>query len=174
MISARKIEETEVVDLRKSMGNLGRVSEQRKKQIDSFININVNISQHKKDSDKINLNLNINKKTDYSLNNNEDSNPFSKSYSKMALKKNSTGSMFNLLKTERGEHSNQNKSFQINLKTEYFLNFINLEPTDIIFGEKIYEADMCVVYMGKYLSLPVAIKKYNISKLTEENLVLFF
>ena len=161
-----------MIDLRKSMGNLGRHSEQKKKPAESFININVNINQKKSDNDKINMNININKKTDFSFNkNDDDKDPYAFSYSKMAMKKSSTGSMFNLLRTDRSE--NANKSFTINLKTEYFLNFINLEPSDIIFGEKIYEADMCVVYTGRYLALPVAIKKYNISKLAEENLVRF-
>ena len=151
------------------MGNLGR--SEKKKKADNFININVNINQKKVDNDKINMNISINKKLDFSINKNDDDrNPLTLSYSKKALKKSSTGSMFNLLQTDKKEI----KNFQINLKTEYFLNFINLEPNDIIVGEKIYEADICTVYKGKYLSLPVAIKKYNISKLTDENLVKFF
>ena len=117
------------------------------------------------------MNININKKTEISFNNkNEDEkNPYSFSYSKMALRKSSTGSMFNLLQSDKKE--SPNKDFQISLKTEYFLNFINLDPNDIIFTEQIYNADICEIYTGKYLSLPVAIKKYNISKLTDENLV---
>jgi hypothetical protein len=171
LINKTKMEDTEVIDLRKSMGNLGR-QDFKRKPADSFININVNINQKKNENEKINMNININKKSDISFNKNDDvKNPLSYSYSKIALKKNSVGSMYNLLKSDRSE--NQNKSFQINLKTEYFLNFINLDPNDIKFGDKIYEAEMCTIYMGRYLSISVAIKKYNISKLNEENLVLF-
>lgn len=39
--------------------------------------------------------------------------------------------------------------------------------------EKIYDADICEVYLGRYLTLPVAIKRYNITRLNEDNLVLF-
>jgi len=37
--------------------------------------------------------------------------------------------------------------------------------------DKIYSADICDVYIGYYLHLKVAIKKYNICKLNEENFV---
>ena len=167
LLNKRKIEETEIIDLRKSMGNFDRF-EIKKRSTDSFINTNANINQKKVENDKINMNLSINKKNDFGFKNDIDKNPLNLSYTKKALRKSSNGSMYNLLHTDKKE---PNKNFQINLKTEHFLNFINLDPNDIIIGEKIYEAEICTVYMGKYLSLPVAIKKYNISRLTEENLV---
>lgn len=50
-------------------------------------------------------------------------------------------------------------------------NFTSLVATDIIKQEIIYETESCTVYKGSYLCLPVAIKVYNISTLTEEEIV---
>lgn len=61
-------------------------------------------------------------------------------------------------------------SYQI-LNFKY--SFQNLEFKDLKFEYQIYEADVCVVFKGKYKALPVAIKIYNLSRLTEENIVIF-
>jgi hypothetical protein len=69
--------------------------------------------------------------------------------------------------------------FNTNLKLDSLINFeyikcfTNLEAKDILKEEMIYSAEICNVYKGKYLGLPVAIKIYNIAKLKEEDLVRF-
>lgn len=64
-------------------------------------------------------------------------------------------------------------NFQLDslINFEYIKNFTSLEYKDIKKEELIYSADICKVFKGKYLLLPVAIKVYNISKLQEEDLV---
>lgn len=47
-----------------------------------------------------------------------------------------------------------------------------MDFNDLKFEYQIYEAEVCVVYKGKYQSLPVAIKIYNLSRLKEENIVI--
>ena len=46
-----------------------------------------------------------------------------------------------------------------------------MDFSDLKFEYQIYEAEVCVVFKGKYKALPVAIKVYNLSRLTEENIV---
>jgi hypothetical protein len=64
-----------------------------------------------------------------------------------------------------------NFQFDSLINFEYIKNFTTLDYNDLIREELIYSADICKVYKGKYLFLPVAIKVYNISKLKEEDLV---
>jgi hypothetical protein len=54
---------------------------------------------------------------------------------------------------------------------EYLKSFTSLTYEDIILTEKFYRADICDLWKGKYKSLTVAVKVYNISRLTEEYLV---
>ncbi len=56
---------------------------------------------------------------------------------------------------------------------EFIKSFTNLALKDLVKEEIIYSAEICNVFRGKYLSLPVAIKMYNIAKLREEDLVSF-
>ncbi len=66
-----------------------------------------------------------------------------------------------------------NKHINLDLvKFEFIRSFTNLSLKDLIKEDIIYSADICNVYKGKYLSLPVAIKVYNIAKLREDDLVL--
>jgi hypothetical protein len=46
-----------------------------------------------------------------------------------------------------------------------------LDFYDLKFEYQIYEAEVCVVFKGKYKALPVAIKIYSLSRLTKENIV---
>lgn len=46
-----------------------------------------------------------------------------------------------------------------------------LEYNDLKFKHPIYEAEACTIYKGKYKALSVAIKVYNLSRLSEENKV---
>ncbi len=65
-----------------------------------------------------------------------------------------------------------NKHINLDLvQFEFIRSFTNLSLKDLIKEDLIYSADICNVYKGKYLSLPVAIKIYNIAKLREDDLV---
>jgi len=48
-----------------------------------------------------------------------------------------------------------------------------LDFNDLKIEYQIYQAEVCVVYKGKYKALPVAIKIYNLSRLKEEDIVRF-
>lgn len=56
---------------------------------------------------------------------------------------------------------------------EYLKSFTQLEFKDIHLLEKFYAADICDVWRAKYKGLIVAVKVYNISRLTEEYLKYF-
>jgi hypothetical protein len=66
---------------------------------------------------------------------------------------------------------NHNFHFDSLINFEYIKNFTTLDFKDLVREELIYSADICKVYKGRYLYLPVAIKVYNISKLKDEDLV---
>lgn len=64
-----------------------------------------------------------------------------------------------------------NFNFESLINFGYVKSFTTLDLKDLIIEEKIYSAELCSVHKGKYLALPVAIKIYNIARLTEEDIV---
>jgi len=89
------------------------------------------------------------------------------------LKKNVNSSLKNLHSQNSSTCTTNNSKgtdFDFALNTQHYLNFINLRWKDIEVGPKIYVAEICDVYKGSYLHCPVAIKRYNVSKLTPEDI----
>ena len=137
----KKSDSNNVIETRKSMANLNK----NKKNPENFINVNnsnIHIPLKKNESEKKVSMLFNRKALNYYQNLDEEKNPFSKSYSKNALKKNVNSSMSNLHNstvtslpnysnfnntTQRDTKTNTNTNkLKINLNTVYFLNFIVL------------------------------------------------